>query len=161
MTHATQWLDNVVVVTPTVGVGAMVLGAVPSGVNAQTEVAAGAVDGSILTYRVDNALTWEVGYGAYTASGRLLARTVLYSSNANAPIVLTGAGVVKIVQLAEDMPGPTGPTGPTGPGLFPPLATAPTGATGVSYLDTTMNPPGGQPRIYGQDGQWHNFSMSD
>ena len=82
----------------------------------QTPALGGAVNGTIYRYRAESSdLTqWEVGYGAYTVSGTVLARTtVLYNSSGTG----TGAGQsgagslinfsavpqVAIVGLAEDL----------------------------------------------------------
>lgn len=73
----------------------------------QSPTAAGAVDGKIYRYRAESSdLTqWEVGYGAYTASSGVFARTtVLFnSSGTTSKINFSAAPTVGIVLLAEDL----------------------------------------------------------
>lgn len=73
----------------------------------QTPVGAGAVDGAIYRYRAESAdlSQWEVGYGAYTVAGTVLARTtVLFNSaGTTAKISFSAAPQVAIVALAEDL----------------------------------------------------------
>lgn len=73
----------------------------------QSPTAAGAVDGKIYRYRAESfdLSQWEVGYGAWTTSGTVLARTtVLYnSSGTTSKISFSAAPQVAIVFLAEDV----------------------------------------------------------
>ena len=68
----------------------------------QTPASAGAVNAKIYRYRAESADTarWEVGYGAYTVSGTVLARTtVLFNSSGNtSKINFTLAPQVAIVR---------------------------------------------------------------
>lgn len=72
----------------------------------QTPASAGAVDAVVYRYRAESAdLTqWEIGYGAYTVSGTVLARTtVLFNSlGTTAKVNFTTTPQVAIVGLAED-----------------------------------------------------------
>lgn len=81
----------------------------------QTPAGAGAVNGALYRYRAESAdLTqWEVGYGAYTVSGTVLARTtVLFNSaGTTAKINFSAAPTVAIVALAEDLSVPFTPQG--------------------------------------------------
>lgn len=73
----------------------------------QTPASAGAVNGTVYRYRAESAdLTqWEVGYGAYTVAGTVLARTtVLFnSSGTTSKISFTATPQVAIVALGEDL----------------------------------------------------------
>ena len=75
----------------------------------QSPAAAGAVDGTVYRYRAESAdLTlWEIGYGTYSASSGVFARTtVLFNSSGNtSKINFTSIPQVAIVALAEDLPG--------------------------------------------------------
>ncbi len=74
-----------------------------------TPAQAGAVNASVYSYaaevRVAGAITeWEVGQGAYTVSGTVLARTtVLFSSNSNAKVNFSTAPNVMLTVLKEDL----------------------------------------------------------
>lgn len=72
-----------------------------------TPASAGAVNGTVYRYRAESAdLTqWEVGFGAYTVSGTVLARTtVLFNSlGTTAKISFSAAPQVAIVALKEDL----------------------------------------------------------
>lgn len=73
----------------------------------QTPASAGAVNGTVYRYRAESSdLTqWEVGYGAYTVSGTVLARTtVLFNSlGTTAKINFTAVPQVAVVALKEDL----------------------------------------------------------
>lgn len=73
----------------------------------QSPTAAGAVDGKTYRYRAESAdLTqWEVGYGVYTASTGVFARTTILfnSSGTTSAINFSSAPTVGIVLLAEDL----------------------------------------------------------
>ena len=72
----------------------------------QTPASANAVNGTVYRYRAESAdLTqWEIGYGAYTVSGTVLARTtVLFNSaGTTAKINFSTVPQVAIVALGED-----------------------------------------------------------
>lgn len=89
-------------VVGTPGTGNITLGVAVSGF--QTYAQAGVTNGEIVSYSVaDVGNTWEVGHGTYNSSGPTQTRTVLFSSNANAPIAMTSAAVVACTLLAEDL----------------------------------------------------------
>jgi hypothetical protein len=73
----------------------------------QSPAAAGAVNGCLYRYRAESSdlSQWEVGYGTYTTSGTVLARTtVLFnSSGTTSKINFSSAPQVAIVALAEDL----------------------------------------------------------
>lgn len=98
----------------------------------QTPASAGAVNASVYRYRAESAdLTqWEVGYGAYTVAGTVLARTtVLFnSSGTTAKINFSTVPQVAVVALAEDFSpllvanGGTGDTGTAWTAYTPSIA---------------------------------------
>src|SRR5882724_10829386 len=73
----------------------------------QTPANAGVVDGAIYRYRAESAdlIQWEVGYGVYTSSGTMLARTTILfnSAGTTAKINFSTVPQVAIVALAEDL----------------------------------------------------------
>lgn len=73
----------------------------------QTPANAGAVNATVYRYRAESAdlSQWEVGYGAYTSAGTVLARTtVLFnSSGTTAKINFTATPQVAVVALKEDL----------------------------------------------------------
>ena len=86
--------------TATTGTGSITLGSAVDGY--QTYADAGVVDGDVVRYVIEDGNGWEIGTGTYTASGTTLARTVSESSNAGAPINLSGSAVVFVGATAED-----------------------------------------------------------
>lgn len=84
-----------------------------------TPAEAGAMDGRVYTYLIVDGNDFELGRGAYTASGTSLARTtVLYSRIAGtlgtSRITLSGTAQVRFVELSEDMDGMRGTRAVTG-----------------------------------------------
>jgi len=99
-----QLLNNAKVATATTGTGTMTLGAAQGG--AQTEASAGAVNGNMLAYRIDDAGgAWEIGWGLYASSGRTLTRN-LDQSSTSSKLVLSGAAIVSIVARQEEITRP-------------------------------------------------------
>lgn len=86
--------------TATTGTGTITLGSAVAGF--LSFVAAGVVDGDVITYAIQDGSSSEIGRGTYTASGTTLTRTVLKSTNSNLPISLSGAAQVFITPAAED-----------------------------------------------------------
>ncbi|MFZ9959157.1 MAG: hypothetical protein ACO3GP_02100 [Candidatus Limnocylindrus sp.] len=97
--------------TATTGTGTITLGSAVAGY--QTFAAAGVTDGDVVRYVIEDGTAWEVGYGAYTASGTTLSRTVMESSNSDAAINLSGSAAVFIGAAAEDVPNGTAATAVT------------------------------------------------
>jgi hypothetical protein len=107
--------------TATTGTGTITLGSAESGY--QTFADAGVTDGQVVRYVIEDGSDWEIGSGAYTASGTTLSRTVSESSNADAALNLTGSAVVYVSAAAEDIPSlelyaenPSSPTAPSATG---------------------------------------------
>lgn len=89
-----QVFNRAKVATVTTGVGVITLGAAESGF--QTFADAGAADGDVVRYAIEDGANWEIGTGTYTTSGTTLSRTVIESSNADAAISLSGSAKVFI-----------------------------------------------------------------
>lgn len=94
--------------TATTGTGTLTLGSAVGGY--QSFADAGVSDGNTVRYVIEDGSAWEIGSGVYTASGTTLSRTVIESSNADAPINLSGAAVVYVTAAAEDILQPVGST---------------------------------------------------
>ncbi len=85
----------------------------------QTPAEAGAMDGRTYTYLIVDGNNFELGKGAYTASGTTLARTTVLSSGVNGTlgtsrITLSGTAQVRFIESAEDMEGVRGTRPVTG-----------------------------------------------
>lgn len=95
-------LYNIVkVYTSTVGTGTVTLGsAVPSFITFAT---AGVVNGSTVSYAIEDGNDREVGTGTYTSGAETLTRNVVTSTNSNNLITLSGNAVVFITGLAADL----------------------------------------------------------
>lgn len=94
--------------TATTGTGTLTLGSAVGGY--QSFADAGVSNGNTVRYVIEDGSAWEIGSGVYTASGTTLSRTVIESSNADAPINLSGAAVVYVTAAAEDILQPVGST---------------------------------------------------
>lgn len=84
-----------------------------------TPAEAGAMDGRVYTYLLVDGNNWEIGKGAYTASGTTLARTTILASRiagtlGTARISLSGTAQVRFIESAEDMDGVRGTRAVTG-----------------------------------------------
>ena len=78
-----------------------------------TPAEAGAMDGRVYTYLIVDGNDWEMGRGAYTASGTSLARTTIIASRiagtlGTSRITLSGTAQVRFIEAAEDMDGVRG-----------------------------------------------------
>lgn len=98
-------VNRAYVATPTTGTGTITLGAAEAG--QQTFAAAGVADGETVRYVIEDGTSWEIGSGVYSASGPTLTRSVVESSNANSPIVLSGSAKVFVSAAASDIVTPT------------------------------------------------------
>lgn len=105
-------LYNIVkVYTSTVGTGTVTLGsAVPSFITFAT---AGVVNGSTVSYAIEDGNNREVGTGTYTSGAETLTRSVVTSTNSNNLITLSGNAVVFITGLAADLSSDTAATANT------------------------------------------------
>lgn len=88
--------------TSTTGTGTLTLGVAKQGF--QSFADAGASDGDMIRYVIEDGNNWEIGTGTYTASGTTLTRIVTESSNSGSPINLTGSATVFASATAEDLP---------------------------------------------------------
>jgi hypothetical protein len=96
-----KFYDLVRVNTATTGPGVITLGTAVSGF--LTFVGAGVPDDETVTYAIADGANSEIGYGVVGGSGTTLTRSVLKSTNSNAPISLSGSAVVFITLAAEDI----------------------------------------------------------
>ena len=88
--------------TATTGTGTITLGSAATGF--LTFAAAGAVDGDLVSYAIEDGNNREVGIGTYAASAQTLTRaTILNSTNSGAAISLSGAAQVFSAILAQDL----------------------------------------------------------
>ncbi|TXN67269.1 hypothetical protein [Methylobacterium sp. WL6] len=104
------------------GLGTVTLGAAAPG--AQTWAAAGAVNATAYSYRIEEGQAWEIGTGTYTASGTTLTRTTILASSAGGTTAVSfGAGaIVSQIALPVDVQ----------PYVSAPSASAATGAATIS-----------------------------
>lgn len=88
--------DRVKVATATTGTSDLAIGAASTGF--QTFADAGAVDGDVCRYILTEGSNWEIGEGALSSSGTVLARTtILASTNSDAKISLAGSSGATII----------------------------------------------------------------
>lgn len=93
--------NRVKVETSTTGTGTITLGAAVDGY--QTFSAAGVSNGDTVRYTIEDGDDWEIGSGVYTASGTTMTRVVSESSNAGSAVTLSGAAVLFLTVLADDL----------------------------------------------------------
>lgn len=92
-------LNRARMTTPTTGTGTITLNTASIGY--QTFAAAGAANGDVLRYVIEDGAAWEIGTGTYTAVGTTLSRTLL-SSSTGSLLNLSGSAVVYVAATAED-----------------------------------------------------------
>ena len=86
--------------TSTTGTGTITLGSAENGYQSFTD--AGVPDSDVVRYVIEDGADWEIGTGTYTSSGTTLSRSVTESSNADAPLNLSGNAIVFIGAAAQD-----------------------------------------------------------
>lgn len=96
----TKLLNRAKMTTTTTGTGTITLGSASTGF--QTFVAAGALNGDLFHYVIENGSTWEIGTGTYTTSGTTLSRTLI-SSSSGSLLNLAGTSTVFVSAIAEDL----------------------------------------------------------
>jgi len=97
-------LDSVKVATPTTGTGSVTVGAAEPGYLTPAE--AGAVDGRVYTWRLDDGDDFEIFRGTYSSSGPTVSRdTVLYSKISGVAgttkLTLSGAAKLSAVPVVD------------------------------------------------------------
>jgi hypothetical protein len=115
--------------TATLGTGTITLGAAVPGY--LTFAGAGAANGDVVTYGINDGTNSEIGTGTYTASGTTLTRTVIASTNGNAAISLDGAAEVFITPSNQDFFAP-------GTACLFQQSTAPVGWTKVTTFNDAL-----------------------
>jgi hypothetical protein len=102
---ANGFLDACGFLAASSGTGSFAVSAAVTGY--QTPASAGAVNGTIYSYRAESAdkTQWEEGFGAYTVSGTTLARTTITSNSAGgtSAINFSAAPNVFITALSADL----------------------------------------------------------
>ena len=114
--------------TATTGTGTITLGSAFSGY--QTFAAAGVVNGDVVRYVIEEGNAWEIGNGTYTATGTLLARSLLASSTGSL-LSLGGNAAVFVTATAEDF-------NELAPLASPALTGTPTAPTAAVGTNTTQ-----------------------
>lgn len=92
-------LNRAKVSTATTGTGTVTLGSAVSPFRSWS--AAGAVNGSVYSYLIEEGVDWEIGTGTYTSSGTTLSRTLTASSTGSL-LNLAGTATVACILRTED-----------------------------------------------------------
>ena len=92
-------LNRAKMTTATTGTGTITLGSATPGF--QTFAAAGALNGDVLRYVIEDGTAWEIGSGTYTTTGTTLSRTLLESSTGSL-LNLSGSATVFSSATSED-----------------------------------------------------------
>jgi len=121
--------------TATTGTGTISLASAESGY--QSFAAAGVVDGNTVRYVIEDGTNWEIGTGAYTASGTTLSRTPSESSSAGAAITLTGSAVVYVTAIGSDIVQPSSLAAVATTGAYSDLSGTPT--IPAAYTNTDVD----------------------
>lgn len=95
--------NRVRVTTASTGTGTVTLGAAIT--KYQTFAAAGAANGDVASYAIEDGAAWEVGIGTYASAGPSLSRTLLASSTGSL-LNLSGSAEVFSTALASDFTPP-------------------------------------------------------
>jgi len=129
---ATAFLDACGFNPASGGTGDFVVSAAITGY--QTPASAGAVNGTIYSYRAQSTdlSQWEVGFGAYTSGTTTLARTTVVASSTGSKVNFTAPPSVYVTALSADLLNASLFTSGTMPTARLPLGT---GANQVPQLD--------------------------
>ena len=92
-------LNRARMTTATTGTGTITLGSASPGF--QTFAAAGALNGDVLRYVIEDGTAWEIGNGTYTTTGTTLTRTLIESSTGSL-LNLSGSATVYSASTKED-----------------------------------------------------------
>lgn len=132
-------LNRVKVSTSTVGTGLLALGAADTGF--QAFAAAGAINGAIYDYVIEEGSNWEIGEGVYGSAGPSLTRTVLASSaGGTSAISLTGTAKVYISPNVRTFPPVLGKMTST-VGYIHPLGPGDSNGTNILTADMMYGAP--------------------